>query len=137
MKYLLGLVILAVLVSPVFAVGNVTITGRDLVPAGNYTNSNTSISMLNLSLNVTAGSNGPNVTITMINVSLGNGSTSASISAVEIYRDNDTTVIGSATVSGNSTIFNISLPNTLVVNTSNATIIIRFNISRNASTRQL
>lgn len=134
----IALLISLLYISPVFAVGNVTVTGRDLVPNGNYTNTNTSVAMLNLSFEVTTETGSRTVNITLLNISLGNGSTVGNISAVEIYLSNDTRVIGSAVNSMNSTAFNITLSSTFVVNSSsNASVIVRFNISRNATTRQL
>ena len=126
------------MLSPVFAVGNITITGRDLVPVNNYTNSNTSVAMLNLSLAVTTETGSRTVNITFLNISLGNGTNVGNISAVELYMSNDTTVIGSSVTPTNSTMFNITISNKLVVNsTSNASIIIRFNLTRNATSRGL
>ncbi len=130
--------ILVLLSSPVFAVGNVTVTGAGLMPNGNFTNSNTSAVFLNLSFAVTTETGSRIVNITRLNVSLGNGSTTGNVTAVELYMSNDTTVIGSAVMNLNATAFNVSIPNTLVVNSSsNASVIVRFNITFNATTRQL
>src|SRR3989344_5944284 len=127
--------LLALLASPVFAVGNVTITGIGMMPNANFTNSNTSAVFLNLSFAVTTETGSRIVNITRLNISLGNGSTTGNVSAVELYMSNDTTVIGSAIMNLNSTAFNVSIPNTLVVNSSsNASIIVRFNITFNATT---
>ena len=138
MKFFAFVAALIVLIGPVFAVGNLTVTGIDLVPVSNYTNSNTSVELLNLSLKVTTETGSRIVTVSMINVSLGNGSTTGNVSSVELYLGNDTTVIGRSSTGANATTFNVSITNTLVVNsTSNATVIVRFNMSRNATTRQL
>lgn len=138
MKWVLSILFVLLLLSPAFAVGNVTVTGSGLMPNSNFTNSNTSAVFLNLSFAVTTENGSRIVNITRLNISLGNGSTTGNVSAVELYLSNDTTVIGSAVNSMNSTAFNISIPNTLVVNSSsNASVIVRFNISFNATTRQL
>ena len=130
--------LLALLASPVFAVGNVTITGIGMMPNANFTNSNTSAVFLNLSFAVTTETGSRIVNITRLNISLGNGSTTGNVSAVELYMSNDTTVIGSAVMNLNATAFNVSLTNTLVVNSSaNTSVIVRFNITFNATTSQL
>ncbi len=124
----------ALMLGTVFAVGNVTITGRDLVTVNNYTNSNTSVVMLNLSLDVTTEAGSRTVNVTFLNISLGNGTNVGNVSAVELYLGNDTTVIGSSVTPTNSTTFNVTITNKLVVNsTSNASIIVKFNLTRNAT----
>lgn len=129
-----------IMLSPVFAVGNLTVTGRDLMPINNWTNSNTSVVMLNLSLNVTTETGSRTVNVTLLNISLGNGTNVGNISAVELYLNNvssDGTVIGSSVTPMNSTAFNVTIPNKLVVNSSlNASIIVRFNLTFNATSHQ-
>lgn len=138
MRALIAVFALVLLAGPVFAVGNVTVTGAGLMPNSNFTNSNTSAVFLNLTFSVTTETGSRIVNITQLNISLGNGSTTGNVSAVELYLYNDSTVIGSAIMNLNSTAFNVSIPNTLVVNSSsNASIIVRFNITFNATTRQL
>jgi len=124
------------LVSPVFAVGNITVTGRDILPGGNYTNSNTSVALLNITFAITVEP-GASVNITAINIGVGNGSTSGNISAIELYLSNDTTVVGSSGTPTNATSYNISTNTIVVTNSSNASVIVRVNVSRNVTTRQL
>ena len=120
------------LVSPVFAVGNITVTGRDILPGGNYTNSNTSVALLNITFAITVEP-GASVNITAINIGVGNGSTSGNISAIELYLSNDTTVVGSSGTPTNATSYNISTNTIVVTNSSNASVIVRVNVSRNVT----
>ncbi|MBS3051639.1 MAG: hypothetical protein J4400_05825, partial [Candidatus Aenigmarchaeota archaeon] len=74
MRALIAVFALVLLAGPVFAVGNVTVTGAGLMPNSNFTNSNTSAVFLNLTFSVTTETGSRIVNITQLNISLGNGS---------------------------------------------------------------
>lgn len=126
-RLLLCIAVLLFLSVPAFA-ANLTITGINVAPA--FVNSRDSVDMLNLSLNVSAGTNVVN--ITSINVTIVTA-TVANVSAVQI-KNATGSVLGASTTNSTQNSYTISLsPDLNVSGTANATIIININISSLAS----
>lgn len=138
-KYLLPLVLLLFFAVPAFAVGNLTVFSVPLSQPPVYANTNQSVNVLNLTLNVTAGSGADGViNITSINVTVTNSSegnlSAGNISAVEIRNSTGFPIARNTSVNtANNMTFTISIPGGLTINTSNATIWIAINISRSAT----
>ncbi|MEM7819463.1 MAG: hypothetical protein QXD48_01400 [Candidatus Aenigmatarchaeota archaeon] len=130
-KIIIGFLVILTFITPVFAGGNLTINGTSLAPA--YVNTNSSVEMLRLYLNVTPGSGDDTVNVTLINITLAGTATTGNISAVEIR--NLTDVLG-ANTTWNTTLNKITIRfiNGLFINAStNTTITIVFNISSTAT----
>ena len=87
MKYLdcnvgfFAILSLVLFVSPVFASGNLTVTGYDIAPS--YVDTNRTYAMLNLSLNASIA----DINVTSITIGFNGTASSANISAVEIYNN--------------------------------------------------
>ncbi len=127
------LLVMAFFVSPVFAGGNLTVTGHNL--ASNYTNTKTVTNMLNLSLDVTPGAGDGTVNITVINVTIGGNATIGNISSVNITSSTGS-FIASNTTNSTANAFTIYIPNGIFVNAStNSSIIIAINLSSYALAR--
>lgn len=130
MRGFLALIILLLPV-PAFA-ANLSITGLSVAPA--FANTRDSVDMLNLSLNVSAGSNVVN--ITSINVTIVTAAV-ANVSAVQI-RNATGSVIGASTSNSTATAFTVSLsPDLSISGATNSSITININLSTAASKQAL
>src|SRR3989338_11656296 len=113
-------------ISPVLA-ANLTITGSSLAPV--YANTNSTITVLNLSLNLVENDNVSN--ITFVNVTIVGGEI-GNISGVEIRNSTDA-VLGGNKTNATATTFIVYLTSDHVFNEStNSSLKIVLNISRSA-----
>ncbi len=125
------LAILLLLISPVFAAGNMSVTATSLAPI--YANTNTSITALNLTFNVIqAGGNVVN--ITAINITI--NATAGNVSFAELRNATGATLGINSTVLTSTSFFVSITGGFAVTNTANRSMIVILNISRYA-TRQL
>ena len=125
---ILTVFVLAVFVSPVLAIGTLSVTDYNLAPT--YINTNTSTAVLNLSLNATVGI----INITAIQVGFNGSATSANISAVEIYNNTleAANLIGNtSTIDTTANTSNVTLSSVFYLNvTSNATFIVAIKVAQ-------
>lgn len=128
--------ILAVLVAMpmVHAGGNLTIVGSDIAPS--YANTNTTVELLNLTLNVTAGSGDGTVNVTHINITIAGSvviNATGNISSVALLNETGSTIGSNTTINATNNMTAIDIANGFFVTSStNRSLTVVLTLSPNA-----